>query len=90
MAQIHLKFSDYLDENKIRRSAAAEALGCNPSQITRLCLPGAWMTREMARKIEAWTGGQVTVSSFLFDTLEERQNYEREYGSENHTSQKAS
>ena len=61
-----MRLSEYLEAHKIKRVAAAAALGVSPARITFLCSDEGWpATRDLADKIRAYTAGEVRPDDFL-------------------------
>jgi 3,4-dihydroxy 2-butanone 4-phosphate synthase/GTP cyclohydrolase II len=61
-----MRLDHWLAANGESRSAFARRAGLSPASVTALCNdPGAWVSRDMARKIAVATGGGVTPNDFL-------------------------
>ncbi|ALV25949.1 MAG: bifunctional 3,4-dihydroxy-2-butanone-4-phosphate synthase/GTP cyclohydrolase II [Polymorphum sp.] len=61
-----MRLDHWLAANGESRSAFARRAGLSPASVTALCNdPGAWVSRDMARKIAEATGGGVTPNDFL-------------------------
>ncbi|MCY1708131.1 3,4-dihydroxy-2-butanone-4-phosphate synthase [Pannonibacter sp. SL95] len=61
-----MRLDHWLAQTGESRSAFARRAGLSPASVTALCNdPGAWVSRDMARKIAEATGGAVTPNDFL-------------------------
>ena len=62
-----MKLADYLQKRGIKRIHFARVLGISPSYLTQLCADPSdfWPGRDVAFRIRAATGGEVTPNDFL-------------------------
>lgn len=60
-----MKLAEYLESNSIKRGEFAHSIGVTGGWITALCDGTGWPSREVAEKIAAATGGEVTANDFL-------------------------
>jgi 3,4-dihydroxy 2-butanone 4-phosphate synthase/GTP cyclohydrolase II len=60
-----MKLSEYLEAKGIKRGDFAQSIGVTGGWITSLCDGSGWPSREVAEKIAAATGGDVTANDFL-------------------------
>lgn len=60
-----MQLSDWLDQNKIKRSDFAARVGVTPQTITGWCKGDFWIGREAAQKVFDATDGAVTPTDFM-------------------------
>lgn len=60
-----MRLSEYLKSKDIKRSDFAQSIGVTGGWVTQLCDGSGWPSREVAEKIAAVTGGDVTANDFL-------------------------
>lgn len=60
-----MKLAEYLESRSIKRGDFAVSIGVTAGWITQLCDGAGWPSRDVAEKIAAVTGGDVTANDFL-------------------------
>lgn len=60
-----MKLAEYLESKSIKRGDFAVSIGVTAGWITSLCDGSGWPSRDVAEKIAAVTGGDVTANDFL-------------------------
>lgn len=59
-----MRIAAYLAENGIDQVAAARALGCSKSYLSRLCNGLSDPSLPFARKVRDWSGGAVALNDW--------------------------
>lgn len=61
---------EYLKREKIPVSHAAQILGVHPNHLYMICRKKRWAGYMLAKQIQEWTNGEVTIEDMLKDKPE--------------------